>query len=115
MGARGCIPVAPQVTRGCTGVTFAGCCDAAGFAALLPASAAGLAGIGALGAGGLTAFGELFRLPRLDLLRAAFSALARRSCSACVAMALHTLSLTSFHNASCSSALANSSMRTIAT
>ncbi len=115
MGARGCMPVAPQGPRDCKGVTFAGCCDAAGFSALLPASAAGFAGMGALGAGGLAALGELLLLPRLGLLRAAFSAFARRSCSACVAMALHTLSLTSFHKASCSSALANSSIRTGAT
>ena len=112
IGARGCMPVAHQGPRGCTGVTLAGCCAAADCGALLPVFAAGWAGVGTLGAGGLAALGELTRLPRLDLLRAAFSALARRSCSACAAIALHTLSLTSFHKASCSSALANSSMRT---
>ena len=77
----------------------------------------GLSGKGALGgeAGGLANLGELRRFPRLDLLRAAFSALARRSWSACAAMALQTLSLTSFHRASWSSALAISTTLMVCT
>ncbi len=114
MGAWACVPVARCMTLGCAGTAgaFAGCCAAACCGALLPAPAEVLAGLGARGAGGLAALGELLLFPRLGLLRAAFSARARRSCSACVAMALQTLSLTIFHKASCSSALANSSIRT---
>ena len=117
MGARGWTPVAPYGPRGCTGAGITGCCGTVAFCcALLPVFAVwGFAGVAELGAAGLGAMGEFFRLPCLGLLRAAISVLARRSCSACVAIAAHTLSLTSFHNASCSSVLANSSMRTGAT
>ncbi len=114
MGAWACVSVARCVTLGCAVAAdaFAGCCTAAGCGALFPALAEVLAGLKDRGAGGLAALGELLLFPRLGLLRAAFSARARRSCSACVAMALQTLSLTIFHKASCSSALANSSIRT---
>ena len=81
----------------------------------------GSAGLGAvclllsagLGAGAIAALGDegaALRLGRLAVERAARSALAARSCAACVSMARQTLSLTSRHRASWSSALVTSAI-----
>jgi hypothetical protein len=51
---------------------------------------------------------------RLAFAAAAFFAFSRASCSACVLMACHMLSLTSFHKPICSSALAISFIRIVA-
>ena len=112
IGARVCRPVAPYGPLACTGAELTGCCVTADGWGFLPLSATGFGGTGGFGAAGFAARGELLRFPRLSLLRAAFSALSRRSCSACVAIAAHTLSLTSFQSAICSSALANSASLT---
>ena len=68
-------------------------------------------GVGFFGGGGLGAYGAIgLALVRLgfSFARACFSARARACCCACVLIAVQTLSLTSFHKASCSSAFVNS-------
>ena len=88
IGSRGCTPVAPYALGGTCCCGTAGCAlNACGLASFVPLGVAGLGGT--VDAIGFAALGELRRVLRLGLLRAAFSALARRSCSACAAMAAY--------------------------